>query len=242
MAARYNRPQRGLPPPPQSTDTTIVFVFHQDKDFIDYDQTVYAPIMAQNKVSRDEIAAFFAKLKEAAGGYKSIKMSFGKIICVIMIMMAALFGFIFSCLYMGFANQGGDFNQHQFSMGIAGMFVFMFIYIFAIIWIARRSRMSQKNLRNKMEVVVTQANTYYNSLGLRWRLPPDHIRWIELWLDYRFAQGQQNMNIGMGQNINTNMNNQGYQPPNYYPQQQGYNVAQNTGYNMQGNNNPYPSF
>lgn len=226
MAYRYRN--RGVLPPPPSTDTTIVFPFLEDG--ANFDISLYAPIMSQFKVPKEEVEAFFQRLKEAANGYKHLAKPGRKICCFLFVFFVFVIGFVYSVVLMATSStNNNNYHPSRFQAGLFGMFFFLVFYIVGLICFVVREQKTIKRLRDKMEVVVNQANAYYNTVGLRWRLPPNHFRWIELWLDYRIAQYG---GFGMGQNINTNIN-PGYQPPNYYPQQQ------QQGYGMTYNNNAY---
>lgn len=204
-----------------------------------YDTSVYAPMMTGNRLSPQDVQAFLDRLEKAADNYKQMKwtcMSTIKLLIAIAVVMGL---FIASIMYMATTSQTN--NERKVFKGIGGVFLCTFLYIFLILRYVRNRVATVKRIRDKMNQVIVESNSFYEAMGLRWRLPPDHFRWIELWLDFKFASGDQqfyptNTNVG----VNTNMNNQGYQAPNYFPQQQGYNVPQN---NNTGNNKPlYPTF
>jgi len=63
-------------------------------------------------------------------------------------------------------------------------------------------------------------------MGLRWRLPANTHRWVELWLDFKYANGMNNNNCPTTVNkpLTQNANSNVYQAPAL--NQGGYNVPQ----------------
>lgn len=97
-------------------------------------------------------------------------------------------------------NDNGQNNYHP-ERDLAGFFGIIFSLVLLICPIKcflSKEQKIKKASRDKMKVIINEANAYYNTVGLRWRLPPDHFDWIELWLVYRIAQYS---DFGMRQNM-----------------------------------------
>jgi hypothetical protein len=78
------------------------------------------------------------------------------------------------------------------AFGFMTILLSIILYIMLIIKFTTKKSKNQGQLREKMNKYLLQVNPYFANLGLRWRLPPKEARWIELWLDFKYAEGMSN--------------------------------------------------
>ena len=213
---------------PPTTDYTIVFP-HDDfgKRF---DSGFYSPALTDGRASLEEINQILAEVeiirRPLAG-----KMC-GALCCYIVSIIASVVAYVLFMVSMINNNSG------LFPFLIAG-FIGMIILIFWVFIV--RVKNIHENIRKKCKEVIDKHNHNFVSRGLRWHLPIQFPRWIELWKDYRAASNSHAIymppvsqhpyppishNYG-APNQNMNMGGQPQFQQNYYQNHQG---AQNNMY------------
>merc|ERR1711907_251835 len=168
---------------PQTNLNTVIFPFDAVK--MKYDTSVYVPLMTQNRLPQHDFDKFFEEV------YKNCTMpnpkKFRKRLFIEFLLFIAF-------IIIGSASWGssGTDDDDSWMFGIYCYCFAGFMYLFLLfdsICTAISIRSQFKAIRCQIQQIIDRDKQYFSGIGLRWRLPTDHARWIELWLDFR-AQAQ----------------------------------------------------
>jgi len=225
--------------PPASNEIRIIIPFN----WTDYsfDTSVYSPIMTGNRLSLQDLQGFLHRLGQAANNYKLIRWTCTSVIILLLSIFLVIGISVWIADFMLTSNAKPEL---VIGFGVSGIVSTGFVMGFLIIRYDHVRLAKTKKLHNQMNLVVQEANNYYAGMGLRFRLPPYHFRWIELWLDFKFAQVPINNATVQYPNVNfnNNMNYQTYQPPSLHQQPHNIQTNNNTTNTGEYNNPLYPTF
>jgi len=190
--------------------------------------------MTHNRLSHQDISSFFQQLYQAAINFKDMKL---KVTDVILAIICMALDVILFMLGLSVLSEIGDYDSefddpeldnYLFGFGLGTIIMSIVLYAGIVYKFATRKKNNQGKIRERMNNYLDQINPYFSRMGLRWRLPENSVRWIELWLDFRYAEGMRTERL---QNTDTNTNNQNKYPTLNYPTYQT---------NTQPNNNYSP--
>jgi len=239
----YRDPRQLIQPVPQTNEVVVVFPFDEAKK--EFDKSVYAPIMTHNRLSQQDVTNFFQQLYHSTNWFKNLKWSASDILFFVMAFILDISIFIFSIDLLAtpedYAYEDPDFESFVSLVGTFCLLFSILLYILLIVKCNQKKTHHQQKVREQMNDVLNQNNPYFANMGLRWRLPANTHRWVELWLDFKYANGMNNNNcITTGnKQLTQTVNSTAYQPPGL--NQAGYNVPQQN-YGATNLNAFYPTF
>merc|ERR1712023_500107 len=81
-----------------------------------------------------------------------------------------------------------DSDYSSVVSGICLMLVGVFAMIFLSVLLVKKYNKRVKTLRDKIDNFIQQENHQFEKLGLRFRISPLSVKWVELWLDFKYLE------------------------------------------------------
>ena len=191
---------------PQTTEYTVVFpaIDFESK----FDSSFYAPNLTDGRASVQEITQVLSDLESTRKPFvKQIRRAGCLIVSYSVLSFLA---FLYFLLTMD-AGSGGMIIAAiiAFFIGIIASLVILILYLKGV----------DAKMKPKCQETIDRHNQNFLPRGLRWHLPANFPKWIELWKDYYQPQGVRNQPIGVpqfGQNYPYQQQGQSDQGQNMY--------------------------
>lgn len=198
-------------PYPSSNLNMIRFPF--DRDHLQFDLTVYNPIMTQSRLSLHDLSVFFSHLTQHVNQFTGLKWTF---LAVFLYGLAFVMDALMMSLSVLITISRYTFDPTMetiiFLIGITSALLSFIIWVILVTLCAGRTGRKERKIRVKLNDFISQQNPFFATIGLRWRLPVENnFDWIELWFDYKYIDGVNSQIIH-----NTLSKNPCYQPPKLF--------------------------
>jgi len=156
---------------PQTTPYTIMF--SEDKQSKTYDSSFYNTTLTEGRATSEEVSQV---LKEINAMRRPLIKKTSLILFSFVVSLVIVIGLfvIFSVFLMASHPLISDY----------GLIFSVILLLISLGFFTLSFRRNQQDCRKAAAVIVSKYNIIFASKGLRWQLPAEFPRWIELWKDY----------------------------------------------------------
>ena len=198
---------------PPTTTYTIAFLYNDL--FRSFNTAFYSPAITEGRASSEEINQVLKEIITVNEPF--LKKLKAYICCFALTTLLSSFGIIPFFIFVA------PMNVVLIPISVA---LYFFLVVGSLFIFLKAVKRYNKDVRRVSQVVVDKANQEFNHRGLRWVLPKQFPKWVELWKDYQGQGGMTQpiymfpMNQQLYANYDGAANQMAGQPQyqqNYYP-------------------------
>ena len=191
-----------------------------------FDTDFFIPSLVDNRISLIEVNSVIGKIHEETNFMSGVRMLTKKAVIGFLFLTVLM---VINMITMTSGSGSSSLNFFFWIMPVSGV-------AFTIYMIYNFNNARKENIVTYKIIVdiITRNQAPFQNVGLRW-VVPQHIRWLELWMDYRLNQGANSYQNPINQQ---NYGANPYQNPmtNQFSGHQNYGVAPS--YPINSNSNP----